>query len=326
MVSTVAKSRLLWETEMRRPSDEQVAELEEKAYQIRRLALEMITYGQVGHPGGSLSEADILACLYFSEMRFAPQDPSWLDRDRLILSKAHGCPGQYAALALAGFFAPQECYTYGAINSRLQSHPDMRKTPGVEMSGGALGQGLSVAVGMALGLRHQQRFKPVVYCVVGDGECNSGQIWEAAMAAAHHRCDNLITIVDYNKVQAKGFTWDLMGIEPLTSKWRAFGWEVQECDGHDMRELVETMHTARYVHLRGRPSVIIAHTIKGKGVSWMELNSRWHTHAPPPERSDEALREIALRYGRPEQGYSRLGSGRETMESAAESEIADHPA
>jgi transketolase len=326
MVSTVAKSRLLWETEMRRPSDEQVAELEEKAYQIRRLALEMITYGQVGHPGGSLSEADILACLYFSEMRFAPQDPSWLDRDRLILSKAHGCPGQYAALALAGFFAPQECYTYGAINSRLQSHPDMRKTPGVEMSGGALGQGLSVAVGMALGLRHQQRFKPVVYCVVGDGECNSGQIWEAAMAAAHHRCDNLITIVDYNKVQAKGFTWDLMGIEPLTSKWRAFGWEVQECDGHDMRELVETMHTARYVHLRGRPSVIIAHTIKGKGVSWMELNSRWHTHAPPPERSDEALREIALRYGRPEQGYSRLGSERETMESAAESEIADHPA
>ena len=311
---------------MRRPTDEQIAELEERAYQIRRLALEMITYGQVGHPGGSLSEADILACLYFSEMRYDSQNPDWPDRDRFILSKAHGCPGQYAALALSGFFPPEECYTYGAINSRLQSHTDMRKTPGVEISGGALGQGLSVAVGMALGLRHHRRYKPVVYCVVGDGECNSGQIWEAAMAAAHYRCDNLIAIVDYNKVQAKGFVWDLMGIEPLADKWRAFGWEVQECDGHDIRELLEALHVARYMHIRGRPSVIIAHTIKGKGVSWMELNSRWHTHAPLPEQSDEALQEIARRYGRPEEGYSRLDTGQGTMEAAAKSEISDQPA
>ena len=146
------------------------------------------------------------------------------------------------------------------------------------------------------------------------------------MAAAHYRCDNLIAIVDYNKVQAKGFVWDLMGIEPLADKWRAFGWEVQECDGHDIRELLEALHVARYMHIRGRPSVIIAHTIKGKGVSWMELNSRWHTHAPLPEQSDEALQEIARRYGRPEEGYSRLDTGQGTMEAAAKSEISDQPA
>ena len=311
---------------MRRPTDEQVAELKEKAYQISRLALEMITYGQVGHPGGSLSEAEALACLYFSEMRYDPQNPHWPERDRFVMSKAHGCPGQYAALALAGFFPIEECYTYGAIDSRLQSHTDMRKTPGVEMSGGALGQGLSAAVGMALGLRHHKRWKPVVYCMIGDGECNSGQIWEAAMAAAHYRCDNLIAIVDYNKLQAKGFIWEMMGLEPFADKWRAFGWEVQECDGHDIRELLEALHVARNVHLRGRPSVIIAHTVKGRGVSWMELNSHWHTHAPLPDECDEALREIARRYGRPEVGYSRLGTDRETMEAGTESEISDKPA
>jgi len=310
---------------MKRPDKELIAMLEEKAYQIRRLSLEMITYGQVGHPGGSLSEAEIMACLYFSELRVDPKNPKWEQRDRFIMSKAHGCPGQYAALALKGFFPIEELYTYGAIDSRLQSHTDMRKTPGVEMSGGALGQGLSVAVGMALGLRYLKMHVPCVYCLLGDGENNSGQVWEAAMAAANFRLDNLIAIIDYNKVQAKGFVHELMAIEPLAAKWQAFGWEVQEVDGHDIEELLEALYTARYIHLWGKPSVIIAHTIKGKGVSWMELNSRWHTHAPHPAQTDEALREIARRYGRPEEGYSRLG-GDEVQKPKTRVSITDVPA
>jgi len=310
---------------MRRPSVDTVRMLEERAYQIRRLALEMITYGQVGHPGGSLSEAEVLACLYFSELRVDPKNPKWPERDRFILSKAHACPGQYAALALRGFFPIEEIYTYGAINSRLQSHPDMKKTPGIEISGGSLGQGLSVAVGMAMGLQHFGRYKPVVYCMIGDGEVNEGQIWEAAMAASHYHLDNLIGIIDYNKVQAKGFTHELMNIEPLADKWRAFGWEVQEIDGHDIVEILEALHVARYVHVRGKPSMIISHTIKGKGVSWMELNSRWHTHAPLPKETDEALREIARRYNRPEEGYSRLGKD-EIHKPKSEADVKDVPA
>lgn len=310
---------------MRRLSDEQVGFLEQKAYDIRRLALEMITYGQLGHPGGSLSEAEQIACLFFSQLKHDPHNPAWDDRDRFVMSKAHGCPGQYAALALAGYFPVEECLTYGQIDSRLQSHPDCRKTPGIEISGGSLGQGLSVAVGMAIALRHRKKWNQVVYCLLGDGECDSGQIWEAAMSAAHYHCDNLIALIDYNKVQAKGFVWDLMGIEPLADKWRAFGWEVQEVDGHDVRELLEALHVARQVHIRGRPSVVIAHTIKGRGVDWMELNSRWHTHAPAPREADAALREIAARYGRPEQGYSKLDTGDDTMSAKHESPVKDKP-
>jgi transketolase len=299
--------------------------LEEKAYQIRRLALEMITYGQVGHPGGSLSEAEILSCLYFAELRLDPQNPQWPGRDRFVMSKAHGCPGQYACLALHGIIPQEEIYTYGAIDSRLQSHTDMRKTPGVEMSGGALDQGLSAAVGMAIALRHFKQWASRVYCLIGDGETNCGQIWEAAMAAAQYGLDNLIAITDYNKVQAKGFVHEMMGIEPLADKWRAFGWEVEEADGHDIRELLEALHRARHIHVRGRPSMIIAHTVKGKGVSWMEFNSRWHTHAPLPDEADRALREISERYERPEEGYSRLG-GDSVQRAKSDSPITDKPA
>ena len=292
---------------MRDISPELRAELERKAYQIRRLSLEMITYGQVGHPGGSLSEAETLACLYFAVMRLDPQNPQWPERDRFVMSKAHGCPGQYAALALRGFFPVEELYTYGAVDSRLQSHPDMRKTPGIEMSGGSLGQGLSTAVGMAIGLRHFRRWRARVYCLVGDGECQSGQIWEAAMAAAHYRLDNLIAILDYNKVQAKGFLHDMVGIEPIADKWRSFGWEVLEVDGHDVGEITRALHVARDIHVRGKPTMIVAHTVKGMGVDWMEFNYRWHTHAPLPEETDQALRTLARRYGQPEEGYTRLG-------------------
>lgn len=310
---------------MRRPSEETVAMLSERAYQIRRLALEMITYGGVGHPGGSLSEAEILSCLYCSELNVDPQNPEWPERDRFVMSKAHACPGQYAALALRGFFPIEEIYTHGAIDSRLQSHPDMRKTPGIEMSGGSLGQGLSTAVGMALGLRHQKKYRARVYCLIGDGETNSGQIWEAAMAAAHYRVDNLIAITDYNKVQAKGFVHEMMAIEPLAAKWRAFGWEVEEVDGHDIRELLEALHRARYINVRGRPTMIIAHTVKGRGIGWMEFNPRWHTHAPLPEETDSGLREISRRYGRPEEGYSRL-EGDSIHQAKEKGSITDRPA
>jgi len=310
---------------MSRPDDSKIKFLEEKSYEIRHLALEMITYGQVGHPGGSLSEAEQLACLYFSEMKHDPNNPLSEERDRFIMSKAHGCPGQYAALSISGYFPIDECYTYGKIGSRLQSHPDCRKTPGIEISGGSLGQGLSVAVGMAIALRHFKKWKQVVYCMIGDGECDSGQIWEAAMSAAHYRCDNLIALIDYNKVQAKGFVWDMMGIEPLADKWRAFGWEVQEVDGHDIGALLEALHAARYIQVRGRPSLIIAHTIKGKGISWMELNPKWHTHAPLPKESDDALRELSTRYSKPEEGYSKFGTDDETMSASGDFTITDKP-
>lgn len=310
---------------MKRPSHETLSLLEEKAYQIRRLALEMITFGQVGHPGGSLSEAEILACLYFSELRLDPANPTWQDRDRFVMSKAHGCPGQYAALALLDFFPIEELYSYGAIDSRLQSHTDMCKTPGVEMSGGALGQGLSTAVGMAIGLRHFKKCSSRVYCLIGDGESNSGQIWEAAMAAAHYKLDNLIVIIDYNKLQAKGFVHEMMSIEPLADKWRSFGWEVDEVDGHDLQELLEALHRARYIHVRGKPSMIIAHTVKGKGVSWMEFNYRWHTHAPLPEEAGRALEEISRRYGRSVEGYCGHG-GEQVMRPRSDEIISDKPA
>ena len=310
---------------MSKPHDSKIKYLEEKSYEIRHLALEMITYGQVGHPGGSLSEAEQLACLYFSEMNHDPKNPNSEDRDKFIMSKAHGCPGQYAALAISGYFPIEECYTYGRIDSRLQSHPDCRKTPGIEISGGSLGQGLSAAVGMAIAMRHFKKWKQVVYCMIGDGECDSGQIWEAAMSAAHFHCDNLIALIDYNKVQAKGFVWDMMGVEPLAEKWRAFGWEVQEVDGHDVGALLEALHIARYIQVRGRPSLIIAHTIKGKGVSWMEFNSRWHTHAPLPKESDDALRELSARYEKNEDGYSKFGTDDETMSAASDLPITDKP-
>lgn len=283
-----------------------LSELDELAYQIRRLSVEMIAYGQWGHIGGSFSLAEILACLYFNQMRLNPQEPHWPDRDRLILSKAHGSPALYAALALRGFFPMERLYTYCELGG-LEGHTDMTGTPGVEASGGPLGQGLSIAVGKALALRYQENFASRVYCILGDGECNEGQVWEAAMAAAHYHLDNLIAIVDYNKVMAKGFVWDLMSLEPLADKWRAFGWEVLEVDGHDTAALLRTFHTARYVKVIGRPIAIIAHTVKGNGVRWTEFNYQWHTHAPDPETADRLLRDLATAYGKPIEGYSRLG-------------------
>ncbi len=254
--------------------------------------------------------ADILAVLYFHTMENDPRNPKWEGRDRLILSKAHGSPALYAALAWRGYFPQEEIYTYCEPGG-LEGHTDMTRTPGIESSGGPLGMGLSVAVGCACGLRLKENPRARVFCILGDGELNEGNVWEAAMAAAHYHLDNLIAVVDYNKVMAKGFVWDLMSIEPLAEKWQAFGWDVLEVDGHDLEALTSTFYRARWVQPRGKPIVVIAHTVKGRGIEMAEFNYKWHTHAPEPETADAMLRELARRYHRPELGYSRLGNERE---------------
>lgn len=284
---------------------EKICELEEIAYQIRRLSVEMITYGRWGHIGGSFSMAELLAVLYFHEMKIDPLKPDWEGRDRLILSKAHGSPALYAALALRGYYPVERIYSYCELGG-FEGHTDMTHTKGLESSGGPLGMGLSVAVGVAFGIRLKENPRARVYCMLGDGELNEGNVWEAAMAAAHYHLDNLIAIVDYNKVMAKGFLWDQMGIEPLVQKWQAFGWDVIEIDGHDIEAAAKALYEARWVKPRGKPIVIIAHTVKGRGVEMAEFNYKWHTHAPDPLTADKMLRELSHNYGRQEEGYSRL--------------------
>lgn len=288
-------------------SKDVISNLETIAYKIRRLSIEMICYGQWGHIGGSLSMAELLSVLYFHHMDIAPANPAWPERDRLILSKAHGAPALYASLALRGFFPEDRIYSYCQLGGLLEGHTDMRRTPGIEASGGPLGLGLSIAVGIALGLRMQELPRPRSFCLIGDGESNEGNIWEAAMAAAHYGLDNLILIVDYNKVMAKGFVSQLMSIEPFAEKWRSFGWEVLEIDGHDVQEIASALHLARWVKPRGAPIVIIAHTVKGRGLRIAEFNYKWHTQAPDPQAADDMLRELGRNYGKPQEGYSRLG-------------------
>jgi transketolase len=287
-------------------SAEKVHYLEDIAYQIRRLSVEMITFARWGHIGGSLSMADLLAVLYFHTMQVDPARPRWEGRDRFILSKAHGSPGLYATLAVRGYFPVDEVYTYCELGGRLEGHTDMTRTPGLESSGGPLGMGLSIAVGMAIGLRLKETPRVRVYCMLGDGESNEGNMWEAAMSAAHYHLDNIIAVVDYNKVMAKGFTWNLMSIEPYADKWRAFGWEVIEVDGHDIPAVADAFHRAHWVSPHGAPVVVIAHTVKGRGIEMAEFNYKWHTQAPDPATADKILRELAQAYGRTEEGYSRL--------------------
>jgi transketolase len=247
--------------------------------------------------------AEILAYLYFFELRIDPANPAWAGRDRLVLSKAHTSPGLYAALALRGFFPIKELYRYCEIDSILEGHTDMTRTPGLESSGGLLGMGLSVAQGMAYGLRIQRRLDARVFCILGDGELHEGNVWEAAMSAGHYRLDNLVAILDYNRIMSKGPVAEVLAIEPVTDKWMSFGWEVIEVDGHDLEALAETFHRVKEV--RGRPAIVIAHTIKGKGITVAENTHKWHTHAPDPATADAMLRELARYYGRPEEGYSK---------------------
>ncbi len=270
--------------------DLSVAELEKMARQLRRHVITMIATAGSGHPGGSLSAADIVTALYFKVMRHDPKNPQWLDRDRVVLSKGHAAPILYAALAECGYFPVEELSTLRKLGSRLQGHTDRTVTPGVEMSAGSLGQGLSFGIGIALAGSLDKRDYQV-YVLLGDGECEEGQIWEAALFAPHHKMDNLTAIVDHNDIQLDGRVCDIMGIEPLVDKWRAFNWHVLEINGHDITQILQALKEAR--EIKGKPTVIIAHTIKGKGVSFMENNVDFHGKAPTPQEVEIALKELA---------------------------------
>ena len=269
-----------------------LAEMARIASIIRRSIVVMTTAANSGHPGGSLSAVEALVALYYRVMRHNPQDPRWPDRDRFVLSKGHAAPVLYAVLADCGYFPPEELVSFRRINSRLQGHVHTM-TPGVEFSGGSLGQGFSFSIGQALACRLDGRSSRV-YAMLGDGECDEGQVWEAAMSAAHYRVDNLTAIVDRNRIQNDRFTSEAMELEPLADKWRAFGWHVQECDGHDLTKILEALEAAEKV--RGQPACVIAHTIKGKGVSFMENNPAFHGKAASPEELERALAEIDAQF------------------------------
>lgn len=263
-----------------------------RANTIRRHIISMIHSAGSGHPGGSLSAADIVTTLYFREMRLDPARPDWPDRDRFVLSKGHAAPVLYAALAERGYFPVDDLMTLRKLGSPLQGHPDMKKLPGVEMSTGSLGQGLSAANGMALAGKLDGRDYRV-YALLGDGELQEGQVWEAAMAAAHYGLDNLTAFVDFNRLQIDGPVTEVMSPLPLPEKWRAFGWEVIEIDGHDVEQIMGAVAKARTV--KGRPTVVIAETVKGKGVSFMEAEVDWHGSAPKDDQKEQAIAELTER-------------------------------
>jgi transketolase len=267
-----------------------VEELRSIALDMRRQIVVMIGNAGSGHPGGSLSAVEIIASLYFSVMRHEPANPKWPNRDRLVLSKGHGAPVLYAGLAAAGYFPTEWLDTLRKLGSPLQGHPDARRTPGVEISTGSLGQGLSVAVGMALaGKMDLSDYR--VYAVIGDGESNEGQIWEAAMAAGHYKLDNLVGVLDFNGLQIDGPNSQVMAVEPVADKWRSFGWHVIEVDGHDFGPLLDAFSQA--YGAKGQPTIVIARTVKGKGVSFMENAVDFHGKAPTAEQVEVALRELA---------------------------------
>lgn len=272
-------------------------ELADEAFAIRKLCLELITCAGWGHLGGSFSEAELLASLYGGILNVDPNNPQDPQRDWFILSKAHASPALYATLARRGFFPLERLTAYCRIGG-LDGHTQRGQCPGIEYSGGSLGTGLSYATGLALGLRFEDNFASRVYCLIGDGECNEGQIWEAAMSAAHYRLDNLIAIVDHNKVMAKGKISELMAIEPLAAKFASFGWTALQCDGHDPAEICSAFYRAKYLEMNGRPIVIIANTVKGRGIPEAEFNYHWHTHAPSIPQATAFLAALNRTYGR----------------------------
>ena len=265
-------------------------DLKTVARRLRRHIVTMIGRAGSGHPGGSLSAVEIATALFWKILRHKPSDPQWKNRDRFILSKGHAAPLLYSVLAECGYIPVSELATLRQMDSRLQGHADRTATPGVEMSSGSLGQGLSFAIGVALaGRLNAQDYR--VYALLSDGECDEGQTWEAAMAAAHFKLDNLTAIVDNNGLQLSGFNRDIMSLEPLNKKWAAFGWHVTDVDGHDLNQLLDALENAKKV--KGQPAVIIAHTVKGKGVSFMENNVDFHGKAPDTEQLEIALKELA---------------------------------
>ena len=258
---------------------------------VRKSIVNTVVHAGSGHVGGSLSEVEILVALYFRIMKIDPNNPAWRQRDRFILSKGHASPGYYCTLAHRGYFNEDRLAEFDAVDSMLQGHPCMNKTPGVDMSTGSLGQGLSAGIGMVLG-RNMHRLDFDVYVLMGDGELQEGQIWEAAMYAGFHKLTGLIGIVDYNKVQLAGTVPQTLDLEPLAAKWEAFGWRTLECDGHDVADVVRAVERARHA-ARAGPVVVIANTVKGKSVSFMEGKFQWHAKVPDEAQHRQALAEIA---------------------------------
>ena len=248
----------------------------------------MLAKAGSGHPGGSLSATDLITALYFAVLRHDPKNPTWSKRDRFHMSKGHCCPLWYAALAESGYFSRDKLWTLRQLGSILQGHPD-RRTPGVDVASGSLGQGLSVALGMSLAAKiDREDYR--VYVLLGDGEIQEGNIWEAAMASAHYRCDNICAILDHNGFQIDGRVKDIMDLEPLVAKWKAFGWYTIEIDGHNMKEILSAYEKAKKI--KGKPTIIIAHTTKGKGVSFMENVCDFHGRVPTKEEAEKALKEL----------------------------------
>jgi transketolase len=270
-------------------TQEMAADLAARAYQYRTQVLRMVYEAKSGHLGGAFSSAEILTCLYFHQMRLEPTNPAWEDRDRLVFSKGHACAMLYTVLAHCGFFPTEQLMTFRKLNSKLQGHPEPRKTPGVEAVAGPLGHGVAIGAGMALAARLDNSRRQI-YTILGDGELNSGVIWEGAMTAAKFALDNLTVIVDTNGVQQTGTTQHVMPTEPLADKWRAFNWHVIEIHGHNTMAILNALDEANEVH--GRPVVILARTTKGKGVSYMENQPAWHGGIPNAEQFATALAEL----------------------------------
>jgi len=256
--------------------------------------IRMLTHAGSGHPGGSLSVIDVLVSIMFGRLRHDPKRPDWPERDRIVLSKGHAVPALYTVMAKAGYFPEDRLITLRKLGSPLQGHPDRMALPGIEAATGSLGEGLSVALGMALGLK-LDRSAARVYCILGDGEIQEGQVWEAAMSAPKlgqpdHAVDNLTVILDYNKIQLDDFVTKILDLEPVVGKWQSFGWPVLEVDGHSMDQLGKALDQAEAI--KGRPTLVVAHTVKGKGVSFMENNPEWHGKSPKPAEAIAAIREI----------------------------------
>jgi len=269
-------------------NEQQIKDLKRQALLLRKDIVTMIYMANSGHPGGSLSALDIILVLYSKIMKHNPKNPYWNERDRFILSKGHACPALYVVLAELGYFSKDELWKLRKAGSTLQGHTNIC-TPGVEASTGSLGQGLSIACGMALASKMDEKNNRV-YCVMGDGETNEGQVWEAAMSCAHYKLDNLCAVIDHNKLQIDGKCCDIMNIEPVKDKWSSFGWYVIEINGHSVQEIFNAFNEA--LEIKEKPTLILAHTTKGKGVSFMENQVSWHGKSPKEEEYKKAMQEI----------------------------------
>jgi transketolase len=270
-------------------SKDELNDLRKKALEIKKQIVELAEHAQEGHCASALSIADIIAALYFHRLRIDPLNPGWEERDRFILSKGHACQALYVALHQAGFFDKEKLYTFLQPDTGLAGHPILGGAPGIEASTGSLGQGFSLSVGMALAAKVDGRGNHV-FVIIGDGESNEGIVWEAALAASHYKLDNLTAVLDRNNYQCDGFSQNVLNIDPIEEKWRSFGWQVQPCDGHNLEALVGALDQVPFAS--GKPSLILARTVKGKGVSYMESNAAWHYRAPTQEELDLAVADL----------------------------------